>query len=215
VILCAGAPPARYCLEYWLSTAELFLAADGGFHAHHKLPRRPDAVIGDFDSLVGRVIDGGGARFLHDPDQTTTDAEKALLHAIDDGCSDAVLLGAAGMRLDHTLYNCSLVEAYAGRIRVCIADEHATAVRIGPGAPVVWNLPLGAVFSLLPLAGPARVAVMAGVEWELDDPVLGNGATLSISNRIVAPPLHLGLATGSALAIVAHELHDDPGRSLL
>lgn len=214
VVLCAGMPPARYCLEYWLSTADLFLAADGGFHAHRKLPRTPDAVLGDFDSLAGRVIDGGGARFLHDPDQSTTDAEKALLHALADGCTDAVLLGAAGMRLDHTLYNCGLVEKYADRLRVCLADEHSTAVRIGPGAPVVWRLPAGATFSLLPLAGPVRVAVMAGVEWELEEPVLRFGAGVSISNRVVSPPLHLGLASGSALAIVAHELHDDPGRAL-
>ena len=64
------------------------------------------------EQLAGRLLAGrDGPTFLRVDEQETTDSEKALLFAVDQGCTEAVLLGAVGRRLDHTLYNASLVKA--------------------------------------------------------------------------------------------------------
>ena len=60
-----------------------------------------------------------------------------LLFALDQGCEEAVLLGAVGWRLDHTLYNTGLLERYAGRLRLAIAGQQAdgaAGLRVGDDA---------------------------------------------------------------------------------
>ena len=118
VVLCDGPPPSEAVLAYWLDGADLFVCADAAGHPYDHLPRVPDVVIGDFDSLSGRVLAGrGGPRFLRVDDPYTTDSEKALLYVCDAGCEEAVLLGATGWRLDHTLFNVQLLERFSDRLR--------------------------------------------------------------------------------------------------
>jgi len=70
VVLCDGPPPEDDLLRYWLNGADLFICADAAGHPYDHLPRIPDVVIGDFDSLAGRILDGrGGPQLLHVSDQ--------------------------------------------------------------------------------------------------------------------------------------------------
>lgn len=163
-------------------------------------------MIGDFDSLAGHVIGGrGGPRWLRDPSQETTDAEKALLWLAGEKVAEAVILGGTGDRLDHTLYNCGLVERLAGRVRVCLADPVHDAVRIGPGERVAWDLRPGTVFSLLPLAGPVEGVTLANAVWPLAKPSLRAGGPATVSNRVLEPLLRLSVATGSLLVTVQRQ----------
>ena len=76
-------------------------------------------MIGDFDSLAGRILSGrGGPKFLQVADQYTTDSEKALLYLENEGYEEVVLMGATGWRLDHTLFNVQLLERFAGRLKI-------------------------------------------------------------------------------------------------
>lgn len=206
VVLCDGPPPELQLLFYWLTGADLFVCADAAGHPYDELPRMPDLVIGDFDSLAGRLIDGrDGPRYLRVDDQDTTDSEKALIYLAERGIKEAVLLGAVGWRLDHTLYNCQLLERFAGELRVCIAGPYADAVRIGTGDSVSWDLPEGTRFSLLPLAGTARGVTMEGAEFPLLGDTLETGGFATVSNRVAVSPLLITVAEGSLLAVVDRE----------
>ena len=84
MILCDGPPPPPGVLEYWLGGADLFICTDAAGHPYDQLPALPHVVIGDFDSLAGRVLGGrDGPTFLRVDDQETTDSEKAVLFAVD------------------------------------------------------------------------------------------------------------------------------------
>ncbi len=206
VILGGGENPGEECLAHWLELTEFFFAADWAALTYERLPRRPDAVIGDLDTMMGKLIGKNDPPFLHIEDQQTTDMEKCLLHAHDLGCTEAVLLGATGKRLDHTLYNLSLVEGFADRMRVCIANQHCTTVRIAAGEKVNWDLPVGTTFSLAPLATPALLGETTGARWPLSDEVLTYGGDLSISNEVATPPLSIEVHEGSVLASVGNEM---------
>ncbi len=118
VVLCDGPPPEENLLKYWLQGADLFICADAAGHPYSHLPRVPDVVIGDFDSLSGRILDSRlGTRFLQVDDQYTTDSEKAIIFAVEQGIQEVVLVGAVGWRLDHTLFNCQLLERFANLVR--------------------------------------------------------------------------------------------------
>ena len=202
-ILCDGPPPPRPLLEYWLAGADIFVCADAAGHPYDHLPRLPDVVIGDFDSLTGRILSGKhGPRYLLVKEQETTDSEKALLYVIEEGMTEVVMLGATGWRLDHTLNNCYLLERFADRLRICLSGYQADAVRVDASRPVVWQLPPGTGFSLLPLAGVASGVSVEGARYSLTDAVIQSGGPAAISNRVSRPPLRITLAGGSLLVTV-------------
>jgi len=203
VVLCDGPPPEPELLAYWLAGTDVFVCADAAGHPYDELPRLPDLVIGDFDSLSGRIIDGrDGPRYLQIADQYTTDSEKALLYLSERGIEEAVLLGATGWRLDHTLYNCHLLERFAARMRLCLVDPVADIVRLGPGTSVSWPLPEGTRFSLLPLNGTVHGVTMEGALYPLLGETLETGAFATVSNRVAVSPLLLTVAEGSLLVSV-------------
>ena len=212
VVLCDGPPPSESVLAYWLSGADLFVCADAAGHPYDHLPRLPDVVIGDFDSLSGRVLAGrGGPRFLQVDDPYTTDSEKALLYVCDDGCQEAVLLGATGWRLDHTLVNVQLLERFGDRLRMCLAGHLADGVRVGAGARESWALPAGTRFSLLPLGGEARGVTIEGASFPLLGDTISVAGPSAISNVVTMSPLLLSVGSGSLLALVERE--PEPPRS--
>jgi len=203
VVLCAGPPPEDGLLSYWLAGSDFFVCTDAAGHPYDELPYSPDVVIGDFDSLSGRVLDGrDGPRFLQVDDQYTTDSEKALLFLIEQGIEEVILLGATGWRLDHTIFNCQLVERYADKLRICIAGPNADTVRLGPGEHVSWDLPGGSRFSLLPMMGPVSGVTIEGARFPLLGDEVGPGGPALISNQVFVSPLLISVGEGSLLVAV-------------
>lgn len=212
VVLCDGPPPSEAVLAYWLEGADLFVCADAAGHPYDHLPRVPDVVIGDFDSLSGRVLAGrGGPRFLRVEDSYTTDSEKALLYVCDTGCEEAVLLGATGWRLDHTLFNVQLLERFSDRLRMCLSGYLADGVRVGAGAHEAWDLPADTRFSLLLMAGEARGVTLEGAAFPLLNETIGPGGPTAISNHVTMSPLLLSVGSGSLLVLIDREA--EPPRS--
>ncbi len=203
VLLCAGPPPEDDLLRYWLTGADFFICTDAAGHPFDQLPLSPDVVIGDFDSLSGRVLDGrSGPRFMQVDDQYTTDSEKALLFLIEQGIEEVIMLGATGWRLDHTIFNCQLLERYADKLRICIAGPNADTVRIGPATSVSWALPSGSHFSLLPMMGPVSGVTLDGARYPLLGDLLEPGGPALISNQVFVSPLLISVGKGSLLVAV-------------
>jgi len=219
VVLCDGPPPPYELLAYWLTGAEIFVCTDAAGHPYDQLPQVPDVVIGDFDSLAGRILEGrGGPQFLQVIDQYTTDSEKALLYLEDEGFAEVILLGAIGWRLDHTLFNVHLLERFADRLRICVAGHHADTVRLASGANVSWELTVGIKFSVLPLGGPVTNVTVEGAQYPLLGETLVPGGQATIGNRVTMSPLLISIGEGSLLISVDREngpayVEDLPGRS--
>ena len=210
VVLCDGPPPPSELLAYWLQGADLFVCADAAGHPYNHLPRLPDVVIGDFDSLSGRLLEGrGGPRFLQVSDQYTTDSEKALLYVIDQGFSEAILMGATGWRLDHTLFNVHLIERFADQLQICIAGHHADTVRLPSGASVAWDLHPGIKFSVLPLCGPVTNVTIEGAAYPLLGETLLPGGQATIGNEVTMSPLLITIGDGPLLVSVDREQGPD------
>lgn len=210
VVLANGPPPPDSLLRYWLTGADLFLCTDAAGHPYDHLPRMPEIVIGDFDSLAGRILNGrDGPRFLQVDDQYTSDSEKALLFLAERGIGEVVLMGATGWRLDHTLYNCHLLERFADQVKICIAGHHADIVRIGPESPISWELRPGTRFSLLPLAGEATGVTLEGAMYPLLGETINLHGPATISNRVTMSPLLISVGHGPLLVAVDRESGPD------
>ncbi|MDO9693842.1 MAG: thiamine diphosphokinase [Candidatus Latescibacteria bacterium] len=203
VVLADGEPPPPRLLAAHLAIADLFLCADAAGRPYDRLPRLPDAVVGDLDTLGGEVRDvPAGVRVVRDAQQDTTDAEKALDFAAQAGCREAVLLGGGGGLLDHALHNALLPERWAGRLRLQLADALTAAVRAGAGESFTWDLPDGAAISLLPLPGGARGVTCDGVRFPLRDAAVDGRGPATVSNTVAGGPVRLSVAGGSLLVVV-------------
>lgn len=154
-----------------LDRAPRLVAADGGADAALALGRVPDLAVGDFDSISdGARARLGAARLRHEPDQETTDFDKALAAV---PAPLVLAVGFAGARLDHTLAAMStLLRNPARRV---VMDTGADLCLLCP-PDLTLDLPAGTRVSLFPMA-PVRCA-SEGLVWPTE------GLDLSAAGRI-------------------------------
>ena len=181
------------------------IAADGGAALARASGLAVDVVIGDMDSLdareLARLRDSGAQLLPHPADKDESDLELALKWAATQGYRCLRVFGALGGRLDQTLANVSLLalpELQACDVQLLDGNQRACLLRPGehtlPGAP-------GDTLSLLPLHGPARGLISAGLRWELRDETLSPGPARGLSNVLAAPPASLRFRAGLLLLV--------------
>ncbi len=205
LILCNGLPPPPDLLHRGLEDAELFIAADGGAVRAARLGVRPDVVVGDLDSFSREESSrrGGargvleGVRVEHRPDQESNDLEKALDYALARGMESASILGATGLRLDHTLKNLSVLKRYRGRLCLWMADAHHTIWLCGRGAVIRGEI--GQPLSLFPLSGRASGIWTDGLRYPLHGESLENGHRDGTSNALEQSTAYVWVGEGDLL----------------
>lgn len=190
LILCNGEPPSTNLLLHHLAQATLVICTDGAAEWVCESGYQPRLVVGDMDSCDApegdcEVVDAGP----HDL-QENTDAEKALLLALERGATRIVLLGATGRRLDHTLGNVWLAARYHDRAEVLLVDD-LSELRVISGTCELSLAP-GRLLSLLALTPRVRLDT-EGLKWPLH-------GSLEVGTR--------GLSNESAAETVKIEVHE-------
>jgi len=183
----------------------LLIAADGGAGLARARGLHVDVVIGDMDSLDAQErarLQHSGAQLLpHPPDKDETDLELALKWAARHACRCLRVCGALGGRLDQSLANVSLLAL--PQLRACdvrLVDGAQQAWLLRPGRHELTGQP-GDTVSLLPLHGPARGIVSAGLRWELRDETLSPGPARGVSNLLPGTRADLRLREGLLLVV--------------
>ena len=113
VILADGGFPAHPIPLAVLGSAARVVCCDGAAARLIDHGREPDWIVGDLDGLDARLCERFAARLARDPDQEINDLTKAVRFCLARGWRDLVILGATGLREDHTLGNLSLLADYA------------------------------------------------------------------------------------------------------
>jgi thiamine pyrophosphokinase len=194
----------------WVGGADLVLAVDAGASWLAEIGRRPDALVGDLDSVDPRLVAGleadGVTVERYPTEKDASDTELAVGYALRRGATEVVLIGGfGGDRLDHGLANLLLLLAAPRsewpRARLT-AVKGGTQVRaIRDGESLVLDAPPGTLVSLLPVGGDAEGLVTSGLRYPLDDESLAQGSTRGLSNEVVAAPASVRLRRGALLVI--------------
>jgi len=176
------------------------LAADGGANHLARIGLRPDAVIGDLDSIADGVRAWVGEdRMVHRPDQDRTDLDKSLEHAFGElGLDRLTVLGATGGRLDHALGNLGLLARLALGERLVFLGEDQRIVAV-EGDDALEAEP-GEAWSFFTFSPGVRVT-LAGVRWPVTGRALDLAGTPSISNEAVAETITIRAAGGAVVAV--------------
>ncbi len=175
------------------------IAADGGLAHFEKLDRRPDEILGDFDSL-GYVPEGAQVFPVEKDD---TDAMLAIRRGLDLGYKEFLLYGSLdGPRVDHTVANFQTLQY--------LADNNATGWLIG-NTQMVTVVKNGALrfpadfagsVSVFCMGQAARGVTIKGLKYSLADGELTPGFPLGVSNSFVGKESEISVKEGSLLVIL-------------
>jgi thiamine pyrophosphokinase len=190
----------------WADGIDLVIAADGGARHAMALGRTIDLWVGDGDSIAAdelASLAAAGVPIRRSPtDKDETDAELALLAAIDAGARRLTILGAlGGDRPDHELGNVWLLAhpALVGR-DACLLDGRARIRLVGPGETAITGR-VGDLVSLLAFGGDATGVTTRGLRYPLSDETLSIGPSRGLSNVRVASDAGIVVRGGLLLAI--------------
>lgn len=184
VIVGGGLVDPEVLQELYLGGGRL-VGADGGADVIVAAGLKPEAIIGDFDSLQNPLAWLGKTRLLQISEQQTTDFEKALYSTL---APVTVALGMTGKRFDHTLAALDAMTRYGESRAIVLVDEADIAVAI-KGA-FAFAVDAGERVSVHPLA-PVRFRKSLGLKYPLDGIRLAPGERTGTSNSATLGPFSI------------------------
>lgn len=206
LVLLAGKPPRSGRLLNAIVRAPYMAAADGGAALALAVGRKPDLLIGDFDSLSAAGLAEcreAGCEILTLPAaKDLTDGEFLLQTLWERGRRRLLVLSALGGRIDQTLANIACAEKLArlGAEVLLVHDDAILCPLYAAGAPQELSLHGfgGKTLSLLSLSEACERVELSGFEYPLNGR-LKRRQTLGISNVVRAEAATVRLTGGSLL----------------
>ena len=168
--------------------------------------RRPDAVVGDLDSLTVSLKEKYKDVLVHYEEQDYNDLTKAMRWLLgkhpDISCIH--ILGATGKRTDHTIGNVSLLMEY-GRLFPCVKEIELDMVSDYETIVPIWdschlNVGVGRSVSILSPDNSLRIK-SAGLEYDTSGVVFDNWWKATL-NRAVEDEISLEFSKPSAAILI-------------
>ncbi|MDT3365948.1 MAG: thiamine diphosphokinase [Bacteroidota bacterium] len=211
VIVAAGDFPTKPYPLYLLQAADIIVCCDSAFAKYlrrmHRIfggERLPDAVIGDMDSLSKPLRRAYADRIVHETEQDHNDQTKAVRYVLGHypDVSEIHILGATGLRADHTIGNLSLLMEYprmfASLPPIDIVSDYGTAFAVLDSTEL--HVGAGRRFSLFSPDNSLRIR-SEGLQWPTDDVVFDNWWKATL-NRTSADIVRLSFSHPSRALII-------------
>lgn len=112
VIIANGKYPTHPFPLTCIEKVEYLVCCDGAANEFIARGGKPNAIVGDCDSLSVPNKERFAAILHHDPDQESNDLTKAVHFCVQQDKRNIVIVAATGKREDHTLGNISLLAEY-------------------------------------------------------------------------------------------------------
>lgn len=207
ITLAGGGPFTGRDLTLCLNRAPVAVAADSGADRLLRHGVMPEAVIGDFDSILPESRARIPAIRQHVvAEQATTDFDKALRSI---SAPIVLALGFAGARLDHGLAAMTTLVARASQPCILIGPKD---VAFAAPPRLELDLVVGEAFSLFPMA-PVRGG-SSGLEWPIAGIDFAPDGMIGTSNRVVSSRVVLEFDRPGMLVILPRRRLDAAIRSL-
>ena len=152
VILANGKFPEHPIPLSYLKGAEMVICCDGAARNLIEFGIEPTAIVGDIDSLDEEILSGFADRLFRDSDQETNDLTKAVHWCVQRKIGNVIILGATGLREDHTIGNISLLADYSKLLKIRMVTDTGELVTLS-GSSKLDSFPGQqiSIFSINPL----------------------------------------------------------------
>lgn len=178
---------------------DFVIAADGGLAALQQAGVQPDLIVGDFDSL-GTVPEGTNV-VRHPVMKDDTDLALAVSEGFSRGCTEFLLNGTLGGRLEHTIANIQLLRRIAeqgGHGTLVGPNEYLTAVHNGT---LRFSADERGYVSVFCLGDRAEGVELKGLLYALTDATLTGDYALGVSNEFTGVPASVSVRNGTLLVV--------------
>jgi len=208
LIVCNGFPPPEDMMCRESEEADLVIGADGGANVLIKSGIEPDLVIGDLDSFKKQL--NMDIEVIHKRDQETNDLEKALNYAKERGAGHVVVLGAFGLRMDHSLKNLSAMKKFDRNFETLVfKDKFFTAFLLPKSFQTECEKET--TISLFPLSGEVSGIVTEGLKYPLNNERLKNGQRDGTSNMSCKNRIKISHRHGDLVIFIEHNRSGNSG----
>ncbi|MCI9531960.1 MAG: thiamine diphosphokinase [Lachnospiraceae bacterium] len=222
LIVSGGHLDDSFAAAYFLSHSfDVAIAADSGMEFFARHGWAPDYIVGDFDSVEPKVLQGyfsagkpasqegqeeeGQKKpviLQFQPEKDETDTEIAIRMAIEKGCGTIHLLGATGTRIDHVLGNIHLLGMAMERGAECLMVDPYNRVRmVRKGFVLKKEEQYGGFLSLLPVTPEVSGLTLRGLKYPLENAVLRCYHSLGVSNEITGEQAEVSFQEGVLLVV--------------
>ena len=178
---------------------DLLIAADGGLDALIFGGITPSVIVGDLDSLSGRIPEE--VEILRHPvEKDETDSHLAYLEGARRGYTRFALYGCTGGRDDHTFANYSLL-LYAkkqGHDMTLVSKDYDVFVIMNEKREL--SARVGATLSVFALGGDCRVS-LSGTYYPADNLLITPDFPIGVSNRTTEATVKIK-ADGALLVMI-------------
>ena len=171
VILANGTFPTHPVPLARLREVDLIVCCDGAAEKLVAHGFEPGIIIGDLDSVSPELKERYRRILVQDSDQETNDLTKAVNWCIATGIKEVAILGATGIREDHTLGNISLLADYSRRIDALMLTDTGSFRVYDRSVTIASHL--GQQVSIFSL-DPALKVTSTGLKYPLKNLTLHN-----------------------------------------
>lgn len=197
VIICDGVFPKKEYPRYLIREADYIVCCDAALKTYLRHcksifgnDRKPDAVIGDLDSISHSLRKQYEDIIIHETEQDDNDQTKAFRLVLSKypDATEIHILGATGKRADHTIGNVSLLMEYARQFEseisgknIDMITDYETAFAITDSTEI--HCGKGRTVSIFSPDNSLRIR-SEGLVWKTDDVIFDNWwkATLNKSS---------------------------------
>ena len=200
VIFAGLAVPPHLCQD--IGPQDVILAADAGWKTARALGFAPTLALGDFDTAPAPK----GPDVLRLPaEKDDTDTFFAARKALEMGCSEVLILGGIGGRLDHTLANLQTL-VFLAKNGVCatLADTDNEVTALLPGTHRIQARP-GWYFSIFSAGEQAPGVTLEGLKYPLHDYTLTHAFPIGVSNEFAAETATLRFSAGMIYLVLSRK----------
>lgn len=208
-IITGGALSEEFLSDYVTKHPdELRIVVDGALAVTHKKGIKPDYIVGDFDTVDQRLLEYYDSNIIlrHPPEKDQTDTELAIETALRAGCTELVLFGATGSRLDHSLANIFLLQGLLERgVDAEILNENNKLYLKNKNFTLYRNETCGDFLSLLPLTETVEEVTLTGLKYPVDKLTFYRDRTLGISNEITEEEARVEFSKGIFIVVESRD----------
>ncbi len=172
------------------------ICADKGYLYALNLGLTPDITLGDFDSLGYKPKNAE----IYPTNKNYSDTQLAVIKAIDLGATEIDLYFTLGGRIDHELFNISILKFIKDRgVKGSIISKNTYITLIDDKGyyPAKEN----ETVSLLPFSNAVHIIKSEGLKYPLDNITAVKGETLTLSNVATKETVYIEVESGELVYI--------------
>ena len=171
-------------IKSYFKKDDFFIFCDGGLKHSEFLGAAPDLIVGDFDSY--KKSNFTQETIVLPCEKDDTDTFFAAKEACKRGFSDFLLVAVAGLRLDHTFANLSIL-LYLDNLKfnALLVDDYSEMQIVSAGKKCSVEEKFS-FFSVINLDGSAEKISISGAKYPLTDSEIPCDYQFGISNEVLS-----------------------------